>query len=80
MNNLFTISTDINQYTLCPRYRDSSVNGDPTSVLVNGTPRYRDKMLFCHDNECPVNEDFPQSSLSGQVLFCPVNGCPYSGD
>jgi hypothetical protein len=47
-------------------------------------------MLFCPDNECPVNEDwspvnedwspvnkdFPQSSLSGQVLFCTVNGCP----
>jgi hypothetical protein len=30
------------KYT-CPRYRDSPVNGDPTSVLVIGTPRYRDK-------------------------------------
>jgi len=29
--------------TLCSRYRDSPVNGDPTSVLVNGTPRYLDK-------------------------------------
>jgi len=37
------------------RYRDSAVNGDPTSVLVNGTHRYPDKMLFCPDNECPVN-------------------------
>jgi len=32
--------------TLCPRYRDSPVRGDPTSVLVNGTPSYTDKMLF----------------------------------
>ena len=52
--------------TLCPRKRDSPVNGDPTSVLVKGTPRYPDKMLFCPNNKClvnedlsPVNEDFP---------------------
>jgi len=37
------------------------VNGDPTSVLVNGTARYLDKKAFCPDNECPVNE-------------CPDNG------
>jgi len=48
------------------------VNGDPTSVLVNRTPRYPDKKAFFLDNECPVNEDwspvkkdYPQSSLSG---------------
>jgi len=66
-------------YTLCPRYRDSPFNRDPTSVLVNWTPRYPDKMLFCPDNECPVkedwspvNEDYPQSLLSGlnTVLSC----------
>jgi len=27
-------------------------------LLVNGTPRYPDKMLFCPDNKCPVNEDW----------------------
>ncbi len=40
-----------NKNTLCPCYRDSPVNGDPTSVLVNGTPCYPDKMLFfCPDD------------------------------
>ncbi len=79
--------------TLCHRYRDSPVNGDPTSVLVNGTPRYPDKLakkrpvnedcfyvhvdvfgqcqwfLHCprYPDRCPVNEDFPQSSLTGQI-------------
>jgi len=43
--------------TLCPRYWDSLVNGDPASVLVNGTPRYPDKKTECPVNECPDKGD-----------------------
>ncbi len=41
-----TYSKDNIDNTLCPRYPDSPVNGVTTSVLVNGTPRYPDKMPF----------------------------------
>jgi len=50
--------------TLCPRYRDSPANGDPTSVLVNGTPHYLDKMIFF----VPITN----VRLTG-TKFCPDN-------
>jgi len=53
------------------RLTGTQLQSSLTGLLVIRT------MLFCPDNECPVNEDYPQSSLSGQVLFCSVNGCRY---
>ncbi len=74
------ISVQAKTSTLCPRYRDSPVIGDPLQSSLTGLLVIQTKCFFCPDNEYPVNEDFPKSSLSGQVLFSLVNGCLVNGD
>jgi len=64
-NSFFSLNNLAN--TLCPRYPDSPVNRDPTSVpiiriLVNGTPSYLDNW------GAQITNLYTHSPLTGSLL------------